>query len=58
MYLVSLHGHGDVGLARLQRRADGVQRGHEVGVVAHRLEHLGAHPGHDPHAGDDVRRSR
>ena len=59
MYLVSLHGHGDVGLARLERRADRVQRGDAVtcGVeLLHPAQHVAAHPGHDAHGGDDVRR--
>ena len=49
MYFVSLQGHGDVLLAGLERRADGVQAGDEGRVAAHRVEDLGAHPGHDPH---------
>jgi hypothetical protein len=35
MYFVSLHGHGDVVLARLERRADRVQARDERGVLAH-----------------------
>ena len=43
MYLVSLHGHGDVLLAGLERRADRVQRRDEVGVeLLHPAQHVDA----------------
>ena len=43
-----------VRLPGLERRTDRVQAGDERGVRAHPVEHRGAHPGHDPHRGDDV----
>ncbi len=47
----------DVILARLERRPDRVQARDEVGVeLFDPLEHVGAHPGHDPHRRDDVGR--
>ena len=50
MYLFSaLHGHGTSCAAVEQRRADRVQAGHEVAVVAEHVERGLAHPGHDPH---------
>ena len=56
MYLVSLHGQGDVVLARLQRGADRVQGGDEVvaGRAVEQRQHRGAHPRHDLHRRDDV----
>ena len=57
MYLVSLlHGHGTSAWPALQRHADGVHARHELAVAAELLEGGGAHAGHDPHRGDDVRR--
>ncbi len=44
-----------VGLARGERRADGVQAAHEV-AVAERVEHGAPHARHDPHADGDVGR--
>ena len=46
----------DVGLARLERRADRVQAGHERRVVAEAGQRLRAGAGHDVHRGDDVGR--
>ena len=43
-----------VGLAGLERGADGVHAGHELAVVAEHVERLLAHAGHDPHAHGDV----
>ena len=43
-----------VGLAGLERGADGVQAGDELAVVAEHVERLLAHAGHDPHAHGDV----
>ncbi len=54
MNLVWLQGQGTSFWPGSQRRADGVQARDEVGVVAHGLEDLRTHPGHDPHGGDDV----
>ena len=56
MYLVVLHGQGDVLLARLQRGADRVQGGDEVVAcrAVEQRQHLGADPRHDPHGRDDV----
>ena len=54
MYLISLHGHGDVGLARRQRLADRVHGRDEEAVVAQRVQRRLAHPGHDPHRDGDI----
>ena len=45
-----------VGLARLERHADGVDARHELAVGAEHVERALAHAGHDPHARRDVRR--
>ena len=48
MYLVSLHGHGHVLLAGLQRRADRVQAGHERlldAVLGEQRQRLGCRAG-------------
>ena len=59
MYLFSaLQGHGDVLLARLERRADRVQARHELAVVAQHVEGAAAHAGHDAHATPPRRANR
>ena len=59
MYFSSvLQGHGDVGLARLERHADRVQAGTNPPSVAEHVERGLAHAGHDPHARRRRRRSR
>ena len=54
MYFSSLHGHGDVLLALLQRRPDRVQARHPRAALPQLIERAGAHAGHDPHAARDV----
>ena len=54
--VVGVAGPGDVLLAFLERHAHRVQAGHEVAVVAERVERAGPHPGHDPHRCRDVGR--
>ena len=50
MYLFSAsQGQGTSAWPWLERRADRVQAGDEVAVVAQHLERAGAHAGHDPH---------
>ena len=49
---------GDVLVPGAERDADGVEAGHEVAVVAQRLERRTSHPGHDAHVDDDVGRVR
>ena len=51
-------GPGRVGGVLGQRGADRVQAPHELSVRSQRLEHRGADPRHDVHAGDDVGRVR
>ena len=50
-----LHGHGDVGLAGLERHADRVHARDELAVGAEHVERALAHAGHDAHAHGDVR---
>ena len=47
---------GDVVLAVLERHADRVEGGHELGASSSsiRSQHVGAHPRHHPHRGGDV----
>ncbi len=47
-------GPGDVRLARRQRRAQGVDRGHEEAVFTDRVQGLLAHAGHHPHGDGDI----
>ena len=55
MYLCSLlDGHGTSSSPSLERRADRVQAGDEVAVLAELLEDRAAHAGHDPHRDGDV----
>ncbi len=56
MYFVSLHGHENVLLPALERRADAVHARHEVAVLAEHVERAGAHARHDPHRNGDVGR--
>ena len=57
MYLLSaLHGHGTSSSPVGQRRADRVQAGHELPVLAEHVERGLAHAGHDPHRDRDVGR--
>ena len=57
MYLLSaLHGHGTSSTPSVERHADRVQAGHELAVLAERVEGGLAHAGHDPHRDGDVGR--
>jgi hypothetical protein len=42
-------------LARLERFADRVQRGHELAVLAQHIPHRSPDAGHDAHVDDDIR---
>ena len=46
----------NITLAVVERRADGVQTGHERALRADRVERRLAHAGHDPHGDRDVGR--
>ncbi len=57
MYLFSAsQGHGDVGLARFERRADRVEAGDELALGPEHVEGPLAHAGHDPHRDDHIGR--
>ena len=56
--LFVIAGPGDVLLARLERRADRVEAGHELAVLAEGVEHRAPHAGHDAHVDHHVGRIR